>query len=122
MARQTTKKQFREFAAELDVQVSRLGLKDWLIECACDTKNAWGDAFTHDVQGDCCMDVNTRYAGITLNKATDGANLDPRRVAKHECVHVLLAELEILAIEKSGTKDQVKKEVEKICRVLERIL
>lgn len=110
------KRAFVDFRDECLKQIQRLGLKNWDISIehkVFDTENENDAAYTEIVEAG-------KIASICLNKAYTPK--DPRRVAKHEIAHILLAKAQTIAASRWVNEAELDNEMESLCTVLEKVL
>jgi hypothetical protein len=107
----TTKNQFKRFKKEFKRYQKMLGLTDYRV---CFHLETMDDRYAH-----IRYDTLARTAGVSLD--TGGDFLSIKRHAKHECLHLLLADLNISAQQRSSTKERIDQADESIVRRLERL-
>jgi hypothetical protein len=108
--------QFDKFHKECLHQIESLGLKHWDITINHDPP----EEEYIECLATCDIDNPKKTAVINFNKNLQHA--DPERTAKHEMAHLLLAELQALALDRFANENQINGRVEELCIILEKIL
>lgn len=112
------RQQFIIFKKEADRISSALGLKDWDITISLESIED-----SPPVMADANCDYEGRGAHIRVNKDFEFSGTDEiKRTARHECIHILLAEFAHLARFRYITPPDLTVAEERICTVLEKIL
>ena len=115
-----TTKDFETFKREFLRCIEILNLNDWRLSI---DFIVIGDGCFADVFYD--TDAHTahvRFAKDTLTSLSDCSIYDPKATARHECCHVFTATLERLGRCRYVIPDQFGAEVERMARVLEKLL
>ena len=113
----TSKPQFILFKQSFNYWKNRLGLHEWVID------------FFHDSTPGSFADIVSNHNGLRAsvrmtNKLdkVDMAAFNPKKAGKHEAIHLLLADIRGLAVERFLTEDEMSIAIERIVRRLEGVL
>ena len=110
----TTKTQFKRFQKEFNKVAFDLGLShySWIIELA----------HLPNSQSMCTAQPHNKVAIITLDNDGIDDSETPESLARHEAMHLLLADLVGLAHWRYSQKEEIKEEEERIVNRLEKYL
>lgn len=115
----TTKTHFKIFKKECQKWIDAWGIRDWQVYYeTTDIKGIFGQFKS---------DYKNRVATIVLCKDWDDAltpltNEEIRRIAKHETIHLLFAEMSTIGSARCVTADELDEAEHKVVRRLEKIL
>ena len=113
----TSKPQFEKFQ-DCFIQYQKIfNLQDYVVVFDC--------SYIDGNFGHIRTNSEARTAFVTLTDKihkNDKEYFDVNEVAKHECIHLLLSDLTYIACERFGNLDTLKKEEEKVVRLLTKLI
>ena len=109
-----TKTQFNRFKREFTAWQKKMGLAEYTV--------AFAQSKSDDEWATCEANPEGCVAKVTVSGNTKWTTDDIKKVAAHECVHLLLARLTELATRRFVDADEIWKENERVTCVLEKVI